>query len=78
MSVSCGSVGYMLFYDFCVLGFMANYLMGVRIPLCLVISSLYAGGGSVCCVLGGSSYLYEFVPFGVIFCVEKMAGITLW
>ena len=40
-----------------------------------VILSLYAGGGSVCCVLGGRSYLYGFVLFGITFCVEKWRGL---
>ena len=47
MSVLYGSVGYLLFYDFCVVGFIAICLIEVRIPLCRVILSLYAGGGSV-------------------------------
>ena len=61
MSVLYGSVGYLLFYDFCVVGFIVICLIGVRIPLCRVIVSLLAGGGSVCYVLGGRSCLYEFV-----------------
>ena len=40
---------------------------------CRVFLSLYAGGGSVFCVLGGNSCLYEFVLFGVIF-VWKNGG----
>ena len=42
---------------------------------CRVILSVYAGGGSVCCMLGGSSCLYEFVPFGVIFVWKNWRGL---
>ena len=40
-----------------------------------VFLSLYAGGGSVCCVLGGSLCLYDFVLFGVTFVWKKWRGL---
>ena len=37
--------------------------------------SVYAGGGSVCYVLGGSSCLYEFVLSGITFVWKNWRGL---